>query len=150
MIFCSVPLKIDEIPVLESKVQNALANEGFFKENPYASFSLASANMPSSASVKYIPNMPIRRGWVQRFISNTVGHLWKGFKSTCSIIYGRDGHTPYLHCVRLYPLTSVKNPKTDIASLRSVLEVERPVIQVEVEADGQTNTNGKVLHEVLG
>ena len=150
MIFCSVPLKIDEIPVLESKVQNALANEGFFKENPYASFSLASANMPSSASVKYIPNMPIRRGWVQRFISNTVGHLWKGFKFTCSMIYGRDGHTPYLHCIRLYPLTSVKNPKTDIASLRSVLEAERPVIQVEVEAEGQTSTNGKVLNEVLG
>jgi len=150
MIFCSVPLKIDEIPVLESKVQNALANEGFFKENPYASFSLASANMPSSASVKYTPNMPIRRGWVQRFISNTVGHLWKGFKFTCSMIYGRDGHTPYLHCIRLYPLTSVKNPKTDIASLRSVLGAERPVIQAEVEAEGQTNTNGKVLHEVLG
>ena len=150
MIFCSVPLKIDEIPVLESKVQNALANEGFFKENPYASFSLASANMPSSASMRYIPNIPIRRGWVQRFISNTVGHLWKGLKFTCSMIYGRDGHTPYLHCIRLYPLTSVKNPKTDIASLRSVLGAERPVIQAEVEAEGQTNTNGKVLHEVLG
>jgi len=150
MIFCSVPLKIDEIPVLESKVQNALANEGFFKENPYASFSLASANMPSSASVRYIPNMPIRKGWVQRFISNTVGHLWKGFKSTCSMIYGRDGHTPYLHCIRLYPLTSVRNPKMDIESLRSILTAEKPVIQVEVEAEERTSTNGKVLNEVLG
>lgn len=150
MIFCSVPLKIDEIPVLESKVQNALANEGFFKENPYASFSLASANMPSSASVRYIPNMPIRKGWAQRFISNTVGHLWKGFKFTCSMIYGRDGHTPYLHCIRLYPLTSVRNPKMDIESLRSILAAEKPVIQVEVEAEERTSTNGKVLNEVFG
>jgi len=150
MIFCSVPLKIDEIPVLESKVQNALANEGFFKENPYASFSLASANMPSSASMRYIPNMPVRRGFLRRFVTNTVGQLWKGFTFTCSMIYGRDGHTPYLHCIRLYPLTSVRNPKMDIESLRSVLEGEKPVIQVEVEAGVQNHTNGKVYEEVLG
>jgi hypothetical protein len=150
MIFCSVPLKIDEIPILESKVQNALANEGFFNENPYASFSLASANMPSSASMRYIPNMPVRKGFLRRFVANTIGQLWKGFTSTCSMIYGRDGHTPYLHCIRLYPLTSVRNPKMDIESLRSILEAEKPVIQVEVEAGVQTHTNGKVYAEVLG
>ena len=150
MIFCSVPLKIDEIPILESKVQNALANEGFFNENPYASFSLASANMPSSASMRYIPNMPVRKGFLRRFVANTVGQLWKGFTFTCSMIYGRDGHTPYLHCIRLYPLTSVRNPKMDIESLRSILEADKPVIQVEVEAEVQSHTNGKVYEEVLG
>ena len=143
MIFCSVPIKVDEIPILESKVQNALANEGFFQENPYASFSLASANMPSSASVKYVPNMPVRRGMLARAISNTIGQIWKGIKFSGSTIYGRDGHTPYLHCVRIYPLTSVRDPKMDISSLKSVLFNERPVVQVELEAElEKIYTNG--------
>jgi hypothetical protein len=38
----------------------------------------------------------------------------------------------------------------DIESLRSILEAEKPVIQVEVEAGVQTHTNGKVYAEVLG
>ena len=143
MIFCSVPIKVDEIPILESKVQNALANEGFFQENPYASFRLASANMPSSASVKYVPNMPVRRGMLARAISNTIGQIWKGIKFSGSTIYGRDGHTPYLHCVRIYPLTSVRDPKMDISSLKSVLFNERPVVQVELEAElEKIYTNG--------
>ena len=149
MIFCSVPLKIDEVPILESKIQNALANEGFFKENPYASFSLASANMPSSASVKYVPNMPVRRRLLTRFFINTVGQVWKGIKFFGSIIYGRDGHTPYLHCIRVYPLTSVRNPKMDITSLTSVLHNERPVVQAEIEAELEIYTNGETTEAMV-
>ena len=94
--------------------------------------------------------MPVRKGFLRSFVANTVGQLWKGFTFTCSMIYGRDGHTPYLHCIRLYPLTSVRNPKMDIESLRSILEADKPVIQVEVEAEVQSHTNGKVYEEVLG
>jgi len=150
MIFCSVPLKIDEIPVLEAKVQHALDNEGFFKANPYASFSVASANMPSSASVRYIPNLPVRHRLVTRILANTVGHIWTAFKLSCVSLYGRDSHTPYLHCVRLYPLTSVKNPRMDIESLRSVLgEEELPVVEetqsipVEPHVEPAIHTNGE-------
>jgi hypothetical protein len=149
MIFCSVPLKIDEVPILESKIQNALANEGFFKENPYASFSLASANMPSSASVKYVPNMPVRRRLLTRFFINTVGQVWKGIKFFGSVIYGRDGHTPYLHCIRVYPLTSVRNPKMDITSLTSVLHNERPVVQMEIDAELEIHTNGEATEAMV-
>lgn len=149
MIFCSVPLKIDEIPILESKVQNALTNEGFFNDNPYASFSLASANMPSNASMRYIPNMPVRKGWGQRLVAYTIGQIWKGFKSTCSLIYGRDGHTPYLHCIRIYPLTSVRNPKMDITSLKSVLYTERPLVQMEIDAELEIYTNGETAEAAV-
>ena len=145
MIFCSVPLKMDEIPVLESKVQHALDNEGFFKENPYASFSVASANMPNSASVRYIPNLPVRRRLLTRLLINTVGHLWKAIKLGCISIYGRDSHTPYLHCVRLYPLTDINNPKMDIESLRSVLYDNTSTIQKEVDVEPEIYTNGEVV-----
>jgi len=155
MIFCSVPLKLDEIPELESQVQNALANEGFFKENPYASFSLASANMTSTnTSLQYTSNRPTRHGIISKMISNTVGNVWKSLKMLSSIIVGRDGHAPYLHCVRLYPLTSVRNPKMDIESLRSVLYGERPVVQMELDAEEELPTNGhkdeKMFEEVFG
>ena len=149
MIFCSVPLQIDEIPILESKVQNALANEGFFQENPYASFSLASANMPISASIQYVPNMPVRRGLFTKLVINTVGQIWKGIKFFGSMAYGRDGHTPYLHCVRIYPLTSVRNPKMDITSLKSVLYNERPEVQVEIDAELEIYTNGKTTEAMI-
>lgn len=145
MIFCSVPLKMDEIPVLESKVQHALDNEGFFKENPYASFSVASANMPNSASVRYIPNLPVRRRLLTRLLINTVGHLWKAIKLGCISIYGRDSHTPYLHCVRLYPLTDINNPKVDIESLRSVLYDNTSTIQKEVDVEPEIYTNGEAV-----
>ena len=93
--------------------------------------------------MRYIPNMPVRKGWGRRLVANTIGQMWKGFKSTCSLIYGRDGHTPYLHCVRVYPLTSVHNPKMDITSLKSILSIERPLVQMEIDAELEIYTNGE-------
>ena len=65
------------------------------------------------------------------------------------MIYGRDGHTPYLHCVRVYPLTSVRNPKMDITSLKSVLFNERPVVQAEIEAELEIYTNGEATEAMV-
>jgi len=99
--------------------------------------------------MQYVPNMPVRRGLVKRFIAHTIGQIWKGFKTTCSIIYGRDGHTPYLHCVRIYPLTSVRNPKMDITSLKSVLYNERPLVQMEADAELEIYTNGETAEAAV-
>ena len=154
MIFCSMPLKYDEIPILESQIQTALQNEGFFETNPYASFGLASANMPSSNSIKYVPNMPVRRGLVKRLfvgfgrtVANVFGH-WS------NLILGQKSEALYLHCVRLYPLSNVKDPKTDIESFRSILGIqtheEVPTVddtQLEMSLDtlnhSKSNNNAK-------
>ena len=148
MIFCSVPLTYDEIPVLESQIQNALANENFFEHNPYASFGLASANMPNSNSVRYVPNMPLRRGFFKRAFVNfgkSVANVAKFFGGR---LVGRRVEALYLHCVRLYPLTDIKNPKMDIESIRTILhpatESALPKVNVQLEMilDGEQHTNG--------
>jgi len=157
MIFCSVPIKMDELPILEAKVQHALDNEGFFTENPYSSFHLASGNMTTGTVSKYTPNLPIRRGSLTRFLLFIVRPWWKAIKYGVTTIYGRDGHIPYLHCVRLYPLTGVTNPKMDIESLRSILTAPKPFIQMEVEADelhtvevNELHTNGERAEVTVG
>lgn len=129
MIFCSVPLAYDEIPILESQVQNALINEGFFEEHPYASFGLASANMPSNATVKYVPNMPIRHNILAKAVigvGRTVANITRFYAGA---FIGRRVGPLFLHCTRLYPLTNITDPKTDIDSFKNIFQSKSPSLE---------------------
>ena len=121
MIFCSVPLKFDEVPVLESQIRISLDTEGFFDDNPYANIGVASANMPSNATIQQVNNRPIRRNVLFNVAAFYGKVIWDIGSFFGGAIFGRKAKDLYMHCVRLYPLTDVKDPKNDIDSLKTIL-----------------------------
>ena len=133
MIFCSVPLAYDEIPILESQIQNALINEGFFGEHPYASFGLASANMPSNATVKYVPNMPARHNILSKMVIGLGRGVWNVTRFYAGAFVGRRVGPLFLHCTRLYPLANITDPKSDIDSFKNIFQVETPIMKQETK-----------------
>jgi len=141
MIFCSVPLSYDEIPLLESQIQNALVNEGFFDEYPYASFGLASANMPSNSTVRYTPNMPVRHNILSKMVIGLGRSIYNVARYYAGAFVGRQAGPLFLHCTRLYPLTDITDPKSDIDSFKSIFQTKTSVIEQETKDAIETSAS---------
>jgi len=141
MIFCSVPLAYDEIPLLESQIQNALTNEGFFDEHPYASFGLASANMPSNSTIRYTPNMPVRHNILSKMVIGLGRGIFNVARYYAGAFVGRRVGPLFLHCTRLYPLTDITDPKSDIDSFKNIFQVTSPVIEQETKDAIETSAS---------
>ena len=141
MIFCSVPLSYDEIPLLESQIQNALVNEGFFDEYPYASFGLASANMPSNSTIRYTPNMPVRHNILSKMVIGLGRSIYNVARYYAGAFVGRQAGPLFLHCTRLYPLTDITDPKSDIDSFKSIFQTKTSVIEQETKDAIETSAS---------
>jgi len=141
MIFCSVPLAYDEVPILESQIQHALINEGFFDSYPYASFGLASANMPSNSTIRYTPNMPVRHNILSKMVIGLARGVYNMARFYAGAFVGRKVGPLFLHCTRLYPLTNITDPKVDIDSFKNIFQANTSVIEQETKDTIETSTS---------
>jgi hypothetical protein len=134
-------LAFDEVPILESQIQNALINEGFFDKYPYASFGLASANMPSNAAITYIPNMPVRHNILSKMVIGLGRGIWNTARFYAGAFIGRRVGPLFLHCTRLYPLTNITDPKVDIDSFKNIFHGKASVVEQETKDTIETSAS---------
>jgi len=85
--------------------------------------------------------MPVRHNILSKMVIGLGRGIFNVARYYAGAFVGRRVGPLFLHCTRLYPLTDITDPKSDIDSFKNIFQVTSPVIEQETKDAIETSAS---------